>query len=131
MSTIAVRTGPRKTMQCVVSGPGTCRYCYGLVVWATTPNGKFIPLQLWSGDVRETEAHFAHCKRRTTRESSRNMPSRQPAAQGVPMTIREWKQLMRLVHPDLHRDRGNEELATEMTRWLLEQRERLTNQQSR
>lgn len=124
MSTISVRTGPRKAMQCVVSGPGTCRYCYGLVVWATTPNGKFIPLQPWSDDAREAEAHFAYCKRRTTSESSRY----QPAAQGVPMTIHEWKQLLRLIHPDLHRDRGNEELATEMTRWLLEQRERLAEE---
>jgi hypothetical protein len=41
------------------------------------------------------------------------------------MTNATWRKLMHLVHPDRHHASQNEDLANEMTKWLLEQRPRL------
>jgi hypothetical protein len=46
--------------------------------------------------------------------------------QNVQMTDTIWRQLMMLIHPDKHIGGESEAMANEMTRWLLEQRPRLS-----
>ena len=120
MSTILVRTAGRP-FPCEVGDPGLCRYCDQQIIWAITPRGKSIPLEPW-GDAPVTESHFAHCNRPAGKTSSRDY--RLPA-QGVVMSDTIIRRLLLLVHPDKHHGGASEALATEMTRWLLEQRERL------
>jgi hypothetical protein len=88
-------------------------------MWATTANGKAIPLEPFPARARYTEAHFSHC-RRTQPEPSH------PA--GIELTERRWRHLLLLVHPDKHHGGATEALANDVTRWLLEQRARVTRE---
>jgi hypothetical protein len=73
-----------------------------------------------------TESHFDYCRARIgTSSSSRSTERRQTSAGAVEMTNATWRKLMHLVHPDRHHASQNEDLANEMTKWLLEQRPRL------
>lgn len=116
-NTIKVKSGAY-SFQCEVTGSGMCRYCDAPIMWATTQRGKAIPLQPFAACAMFTESHFGHC-RRTRYE--------QPVPPGIELTEQRWRHLLLLVHPDKHSDHGEiEALANDCTRWLLEQRGRLT-----
>jgi hypothetical protein len=125
MSVIGVKTGHGRTMNCVIGSSGRCKYCDRPIIWATTPREKPIPLEPWPTGAGETESHFAHCSRRLGSEPP--LGSR-PIGQvrGVEMTQEIWRHLLLLVHPDKHHGGEVEQLANDVTRWLLQQRGRLT-----
>jgi hypothetical protein len=133
MSTIAVKTSGRPFI-CTVDDSGHCKFCGRRIIWATTPNGKKIPLEPWDWDQDLTESHFGHCGNRNNSRYSEPPPPPPPPPpprwpeQGVRMTDTVWRRLLLLIHPDKHHGGEAESLATEMTRWLLEQRSRLTRE---
>jgi hypothetical protein len=127
---ILVKTAGRP-FPCEITGSGECQYCGQPIIWAKTAKGRAIPLELFSETARFTEAHFKYCGRQLGGEASSPREYRsQP--QGVEMTPEIWRRLLFLVHPDKHSSSSGdvERLANEVTRWLLEQRDRLTGEKS-
>jgi hypothetical protein len=47
------------------------------------------------------------------------------------MSDETWRKLLQLIHPDKHHGGQSQALANDMTRWLLEQRARLTRKVGR
>jgi hypothetical protein len=123
---IAVWTG-HTYIDCETGNSGRCRYCGQSIMWTTTPNGRKMPVQPWSESAIETESHFSHCTRQTESASSARL-GRPPQAGGILMTERMWRHLLLLVHPDRHHGGDRELLANEVTKWLLQQRWRLTRE---
>jgi hypothetical protein len=127
MPTILVKTNGLQFC-CEVTGFGECRFCGTPVVWAETQKGRAIPLEPFSESARYTESHFAHCRYRIGGKSSARGRARAggpPPARGVEMTDTIWRQLIQLVHPDKHHGGNSEALANEVTKWLLQQKDRL------
>jgi hypothetical protein len=62
MDKVKVRTGNGSFFVCEIDTGEVCecRYCGADIVWATTPKGKKIPLEVEIVDG-VTESHFAHC----------------------------------------------------------------------
>jgi len=118
---VSVQFGSR-LKSCHLEGPGVCRVCHEEITWATTPAGKFVPLQ--PEDIEGVwEPHFGHCMSQSRSRAS--APEPVPVV-GIQITETIWKQLLRLIHPDRHHGGENEKLANEVTQWLLEQRSRLS-----
>lgn len=121
---IEVQFGPR-IKRCALAGPGVCKVCGEEIVWAVTPNDKFIPLEPEEIDG-VWEPHFGHCQGEAG-------PSTKPAprpATGIEMPMTVWKGLLRFVHPDKHHGTTDEKLANDLTSWLLEQKPKLSNRRS-
>jgi hypothetical protein len=112
---------------CTLTGRGVCKLCGDLIVWARKPNGKFTPLEPEEGPKGVMESHFPYCvpHRGANHQHSHSDPGHPP---GIEMTETLWRQLLRLVHPDKHRGGEDERLANDLTRWLLEQRPRLSKE---
>jgi hypothetical protein len=127
MPTILVKSAGRP-FRCEITGHGECKYCAQPVVWARTARGKAIPLEPFSETATSTQAHFKHCGRQIGSEPPPRSDYRYRAP-GVEMSETVWRKLMQLVHPDRHNDSLDEQLAAEMTRWLLEQRSRLVGKE--
>jgi hypothetical protein len=119
MHTVAAVTDFGYIIRCRVGACDSCHYCDQDIVWGTTPRGKPIPLQPWGDSEEVTYTHFAHCRQ------ARGETSVQVKLQlrGVEMPPKIWRQLLLLCHPDKHP--GGEVLAAQVTRWLLDQRSRL------
>lgn len=104
MSIIGGNTSCGFTVRCVVGRCDYCAYCDGLIVWATTPKGKPIPLEPWSDSedlAEEAEAKSvakatakvkAAGKRKLLRQSRSTSPlrisrSRKPSPSGECFTV--------------------------------------------
>jgi hypothetical protein len=117
-------------LPCTIKGNGICRDCGEMIIWALTPNEKFIPLEPEEVEPGVMEPHFANCAGHgQTRWRGRGRPPGQaPAPQtqgGIEMSMAIWRQLLTLIHPDRHHGTPDEKLATALTQWLLDQRPRL------
>lgn len=67
---VEVKIGARH-LPCTIVSNGVCKHCGDLIVWATMPNGKFIPLTREEAEDGIMESHFPYCvpHRRTSQRS--------------------------------------------------------------
>lgn len=109
-----VRIGKlQKPYPCTLVGDGICKYCGAEIVWATLPNGKYIPLDPEAVGPGEMKCHLRNCAPR---------PAPSLRGGGIAMTEATWRQLLRLIHPDKHHATADERLANDLTAWLIAQR---------
>lgn len=126
---VEVKIGARY-FSCTTAGNGVCRYCGEAILWAVRPDdGGFVPLEPDSVRHGVAELHFGHCAGRGRTHARGREEYSRPApptpVMGIEMTVATWKQLLFLIHPDRFHGTSNERLATDLTRWLIEQRSRL------